>query len=180
MPAHPQYLQFPSVLCPWIPLLAVGAERAVNISCKHSFLPGSCTHGSYPVSDHTRASVAYWKPEWLRKHWGNGSIKTKITQNIQNMLVSCSQVVKNKGVNVKQLHRDRMNGQPVKKLANKFAKKTSSHLPFNGILVFWSSSPAITWQLAMLNLWVQHALHSGFPLPRWTRNWIKRPWNQRP
>lgn len=48
------------------------------------------------------------------KHWGNGSIKTQITQKTQNMLVSCSRVVKE--VNVKQLYTDKMNGQPVEEV----------------------------------------------------------------
>lgn len=81
------------------------------------------------------------------KCWGNGFIKSKTTQMTQNMLVSCSWVVKNKVVNVKQLYTDRMNGQQVKKLGLRFCQ-TSSHLPFNCIIVFSRSSPAMTWQLA--------------------------------
>lgn len=122
MPAHLWYLQFSSVFCPWIPLLAVGAERAVNISCKHSFPPNSCTHGSYPVSDHTGCPWPIGNQSGWGEHWGNASIKTKMTQKTEN-----------------------------------------------GIIVFWSSSPAITWQLAMLNLWGQSVLHSGFLLPMWTK-----------
>lgn len=81
------------------------------------------------------------------KCWGKGFIKSKTTQITQNMLISCSWVVKNKVVNMKQLYTDRMNGQQVKKLGLRFCQ-TSSHLPFNCIIVFSRSSPAMTWQLA--------------------------------
>lgn len=117
MQAYLSYLQFSSAFCPWTPPLVVRAAAAVNISCKHGFLSGSSPDGSYPVPDHTRVFVAYWKPWWLETtfRWWLHQDKN-VSPMTQKLLLSGSRVVKNKGIKVERLHADRVNGQLVKKL----------------------------------------------------------------